>query len=322
MMNDSKNLISAIVLSIIVMLAWQYFVVVPQVQEQQKVASESKIVNNTVEISDIGEVVEGKVARSTFIDRKEALQNSGRVKIFTDKLQGSISLKGARFDDLTLRKYKLYNVDKSPNVSLLSPANTKSAYFGEFNWLAKDRQVKTPDVNSVWVADKDVLRVDSPISMSWDNGDGLKFFIDVTIDENYMFKLVRRVENYGYKSVTLMPYGIFSRTKDMSVQSFFILHEGALGVMDGILNEVRFDDLKDDKKVEYKNSRGWIGVTDKYWLTALVPDQENSFDANFTYFYKNGQDRFQIDYLGQDRDVNPGDEIVITNRFFAGEYFA
>lgn len=311
-MHNSKNLIFAIIFSTIILFAWQYFYVNPRLEQvkaqQEKAIAEAKLHEKAVI----------QATTETYVSREEALSAGGRIKIESPSLHGSISLKGARFDDLTLRKYKI-SVDKeSPEVVLLSPGNTQNLYFAEFGWVAGDESIKAPNSNTIWSSADKILTEKNPITLFWDNGQGLKFYITIAIDDNYMFTVKRKVENYGHSAASLMPYGILSRTADTKHESFAILHEGALGVFDGILNETRWKDLLENKTSEYKNTTGWLGFTDKYWLTAIIPDKGNSFDSKFTYFAKDNKDRFQADYIGQQYDVVPGSNIEVSSRMFAG----
>lgn len=323
-MHDNKNMILAITLSITILLLWQVFYVGPRVEEARKqqqvqqsqptkTQSASKATHSdTAAIEhDVTEVPE-------LLDRKEILREGGRIKINNGKLHGSISLKGARFDDLTLGEYKQHNTPDSEEVVLLSPGGSKAPYFAEFSWVSQTRDTPTPAADTVWYSEDTVLTPEKPVTLTWNNNAGLKFFLTISVDEHYMFTIERSVENYGPQSVSLRPYGIVNRARDLSKQSFYILHEGALGVFNQTLTETTYSDLKDKKKQKFKDSAGWLGMTDKYWLTALIPSQDSSFDTNFTYFHRNGQDRFQVDYLGQPQQVAPGEHIKLSSHFFAG----
>lgn len=320
---DTKNLVIALILSTAILFGWQYFYAEPKLKEAQKYQQAMKqkeaekaaiVANNT----SANTAAEENTPDVVLHDRKEIIKEAGRIKISNGKLHGSILLQGARFDDLTLAEYKLVDTPEGEEVVLLSPSGSKRVYFAEFGWVAGDNETIVPDSQTIWYSDDKTLTQEHPVTLSWDNNDGLKFFIDIALDENYMFQITRRVESYGSKSAAILPYGILNRTREHHDKNFYILHEGALGVLDGVLSEVRFDDLKKEKKQEFKNSRGWIGITDKYWLTALIPDKSNSFDVNYKYFYKNDQDRYQVDFLGNKQDIEPGKSLVTTDHFFAG----
>jgi YidC/Oxa1 family membrane protein insertase len=295
------------------MFLWQYFYVAPrleQVKKQQEIA-----LQNAVERKKSEEI---KINNEDIVSREDALAAGGRLKIEAPGLNGSISLKGARFDDLTLAKYKIAPTSDSPNVVLLSPINTKDLYFAEFGWVATDSSVKVPDSNSLWLSDVKTLSPAMPATLSWDNKQGLKFFITISIDENYMFNITNKVENYGERPISLLPYGLLSRTVDTSQKSYAILHEGAIGAFDGALSEIKWDTLKKEKKQELAGNNGWFGFTDKYWLTSIIPDKNSSIESHFTYFSRGTQDRFQADYMGQKLIIEPGAKIAVENHFFAG----
>ncbi len=162
------------------------------------------------------------------------------------------------------------------------------------------------------------IRPDQPVTLTWDNGENLRFSRTVAIDENYMFTITQRVENTGDEPVTLHPYGLISRWGTPPTLGFFILHEGPIGVLAGTLEEIDYDDLREDGPIELPSQGGWLGITDKYWLASLVPDQESELVANFRHYIAEGQDRYQVDYLRPAMTVPPGETIEVTDRLFAG----
>jgi YidC/Oxa1 family membrane protein insertase len=313
-MDNPKNLVFAIVSSILILFLWQYFYVTPRMEQvkKQQVLSINAANERQTTVSPIAP------AKETLVSREAALSENGRIIIDAPRVHGSISLKGARFDDLTLAKYKITTTKNSPEVMLLSPSNTKNLYFAEFGWVATDKSIPMPNSNTIWSSDSKTLSTEKPVTLFWDNDKGLKFYITIAIDKNYMFEVASKVENYGTNSASLLPYGILSRTADTNHQSFAILHEGGLGVFNGELKELRWSDLKDDKKNTFDSNNGWLGFTDKYWLTAIMPSAGNSFNSNFTHFMRNGQDRFQADYMGQQYDIAPGEQTTFSSLLFAG----
>jgi YidC/Oxa1 family membrane protein insertase len=322
-MQDTKNLIFAVVLSTLILFCWQYFYAGPKIAETQRIMAAqqaAKKAENLSVPSENSKAAEPTITNTTvFHDRSELLNPSERVKISTGKFHGSIALKGARFDDLTLAEYKETTSPDSKEVVLLSPTGSDDVYFAEFGWVAANHTSAMPTAQTVWKADSQVLTAEKPVTLSWDNGSGLKFFNVISVDENYMFTITRRVENYGKATESLLPYGVLNRAKAEEKHTYAILHEGPLGVLDGVLDEIRYKDLKKEQKREIKSSKGgWIGITDKYWLTAIIPDQKESFDANFNYFNTNSQNRYQADYLEQKYDIGPNEKAETTSHFFAG----
>jgi YidC/Oxa1 family membrane protein insertase len=317
-MQDTKNLILAIVLSTVTLFCWQYFYAGPKLAAVQK---QAEIVRQQQAAKQSGTADLVKANQETATapqDRAEAINKASRIKISTEKLHGSISLKGARFDDLTLAEYKETEEPDSKDVALLSPSGTENVYFAEFGWLGTDKNTIVPNAQTIWHSTDTTLEVGKPVTLSWDNNAGLKFITTINIDENYMFEITRKVENYGKSSESLLPYGTLNRSTPAAHKAFYILHEGPLGVFDGVLHEITYDNLKKDNKQETNSNKGWLGITDKYWLTAIIPDQKDAFTSNFNYFNINNQDRFQADYLGQKYDIDAGKTVETTSRLFAG----
>jgi len=311
-MSDSKNLLLAIGLSTLVLLIWQVFYTIPKVdvvKKQQAVIAQERAKKEA----------ELNPPKPESINREEAIKEGGRIRIKTASLHGSISLKGARIDDLTLANFHVEVDPKSPEVMLLSPSGTANVYFSEFGWLSTKNDVIVPNSDTIWYSDSTELTPTKPIILTWDNNNGLKFVINIAIDNNYMFEIKKTIINYGKTTASILPYGLVNRTKDISKsQNTYVLHEGMLGVFNNILAEERYKDLISDKKQTTPDVSGWLGITDKYWLTAIIPDQTSTFDANYTYYLSDNQSRYQSDYLGKKLDINPGQNITEKLHFFAG----
>ncbi|MGB0681728.1 MAG: membrane protein insertase YidC [Magnetovibrionaceae bacterium] len=251
--------------------------------------------------------------------RDALLAKTERVKINTDRLHGSFSLKGMRIDDLTLADYQETLDPSSPEIVLLQPQSPTSGYFAEFGWVGGAGQsISLPGAETQWTADRSVLTPDSPVTLTWDNGEGLTFNKTIAIDDRYMFTITQSVTNTGSETVTVFPYGLVSRTGTPEVSQFFILHEGPLGVFDGTLTEVDYSDLVDDGPQTQTSDTGWIGITDKYWLAALIPTQGQSVTNRFTHRTVGNVDRYQTDFLGLAQELAPGATVTAENLFFAG----
>ena len=347
MMADQKNLILAIVISVAILMLYQTFVEMPrrerQQAEQAKVAAQkekaptpppagapSKPAPATPSGEAAPEVpgaspqlgvdttgIVGAPGDTPEMRREAALKLTPRVAINSKRLRGSIALKGARFDDLFLKDYRETIKPDSPNVELLWPTGTEKPYYAEFGWLA-DRSVRTPNSASVWTADSDALAPGKPVTLRWDNGEGLLFERRIELDENYMFTVTQRVRNTGESSVQIAPYGLVSRTGKPDILGFYILHEGLVGVFNNTLTEVDYDDLVDEGPKRHTSTGGWLGITDKYWLAALIPDQKETMRASFNAGQRGETKKFQADYLLDRREVPPGGTIEVTNRLFAG----
>lgn len=320
-MSDQKNLIIAIVLCFLIIFGFQAFVEPPKTDPQTQTqttttgdSSESRA--PTVEGGSIPQIEQSPVAAAQ--NRAQSLKSGDRIKIATPNLHGSISLQGGRIDDLTLAGYHETIEPTSAEIALLSPASAPNPYYAEFGWVrAADNSIKVPSAKTLWTADKTELTPTSPVTLTWDNGEGVIFTRHIAIDEDYMFTITQRVSNQSGTDTTLFPYGLISRQGEPKTQGFFILHEGLIGVMNESLNEVDYDDLVDSEAVSDTTTGGWIGITDKFWLTALIPDQTSSFKGRFSHTQTG--DRYQADFLGiKGIPVAAGSNAETVSHFFAG----
>jgi YidC/Oxa1 family membrane protein insertase len=250
--------------------------------------------------------------------REEAIAKQPRVRINTPRLHGSVSLVGGRIDDVTLATYHETVDPKSPEVVLLWPTGTKDPYFAEFGWVAGTSGTKVPGPDTQWTASGGPLTPTQPLTLNWDNGAGLLFTRTITIDENYMFTVRDAVRNSGNAPVDLLPYSLISRTGTPKVGGYYILHEGLIGELGGSLREVKYSSIEPGKPNDYSSTGGWLGFTDKYWLTALVPPQDEAIKARFTHVVEGGVDRYQTDYLGSQITVPADGTAATSTRFFAG----
>jgi len=329
-MTDQRNLILAIVLSVAVLVGFQYFYEKPRADKMRaESAAQTEIQVAAPNPATKGAVPEvpgaaPAAARDMMRDRAELVAEQtaagGRVKIDTPALHGSINLKGARLDDLTLVEYRETVDPNSPEIVLLSPAGADGAYYAEGGWLSRDASVKVPGADTVWTAPKGaVLKPGSPVTLTWSNGAGLVFERIYAVDERFMFTVTQRVRNEGGAAVSLSPYSLASRTGTPHTLGYYILHEGPLGVFNGRLSEHKYDDLKGgvDPVVE-KTTGGWIGITDKYWLVSVIPDQAEPVTARFVGSERAGVPRYQVDFAGDFREVAPGASVDSVSRVFAG----
>jgi len=252
--------------------------------------------------------------------RSALLKQSPRITINTPRLHGSIALKGGRIDDLTFANYRETLDPKSAEITLLSPSGGQTGYFSDFGWVAAGGATTVPDANTVWQANRTSLTPSNPVTLTWNNGKGVVFKRTIAVDNDYMFTITQRVENAGGQAITLHPYGLVLRRGTPETTGFYILHEGLLGVFNGVLQEVDYDDLQEQKTIQNKTTGGWIGITDKYWLTALVPDQKKKFSTRFFYRKEQGTgaDLYQTDYLGPAQTLAPHGTVESVTRFFGG----
>jgi YidC/Oxa1 family membrane protein insertase len=250
--------------------------------------------------------------------RAQALAQTGpRITISSPRLHGSIALTGARFDDLTLAGYHVTTDPKSAEIALLNPPGTADAYYAAYGWVAP-AGVAVPTATTVWQADRPRLTPTQPVTLRWDNGQGLMFERQIALDADYMFTITQRVRNTGTDAVQMNAYALTSRTGTPATSGFYILHEGPLGVFEDTLKELSYDDMKDEPVIARQTVGGWLGITDKYWLTALIPDQSTQVNARFVYTGDAFVDRYQTDYLTPAVNVAPGQTVETTHRLFSG----
>ncbi len=338
MKDEQRNFLIAIALSMAIIIGWQMFFA-PQpkkpqgdqpaaTQTRQPAGEGGSRAATPGELPTAGQAATGAPVTSgggvAVVSREQALKASPRVAIDTPSLKGSINLKGGRIDDLVLKKYRETIEPDSPNIVLLKPEGLSDAYFVESGWAPPTGGgVKLPTPETVWKVERgDRLSVNSPVTLVWDNGEGLVFRRTYTVDEHYMFTVTQEVENRTGKPVTLFPYARVQRHGIPKLQGFFILHEGFIGVLADELQEYTYKDLQEDEDgfVQFDSRGGWLGITDKYWAATVMPaKQDLPLLGRFVRFVKNGRDVFQSDYLVKDGiAVADGGSAKVDMRIFAG----
>jgi YidC/Oxa1 family membrane protein insertase len=334
-MTDNKNTILAIVLSALVLLGWQYFFAAPQEKarqeqlqlqaQQQKqnvpVPGQAKPAQPSAQSPSQVPGHPGAPSSATPIDRAAALANSPRIPIATDTLQGSVALKGGRIDDLALVKFRETIDPKSPPIILLSPSGTGDPFYAEFGWTgAAGANVKLPTSETVW---KQVgsgrLSVGRPVTLTYDNGEGLEFRRTISVDDKYLFTVKDEVSNKGGSPVTLFPYALISRHGIPPTAGYYVLHEGLIGVLgESGLQEFTYKNIEDKKSVSFDVTNGWLGITDKYWAATLLPDTSARLKARFSTSMLGTVRTFQTDYLLDEQTIAPGATGSANARLFAG----
>jgi YidC/Oxa1 family membrane protein insertase len=326
-MDDNRNMMLAIGLSVAVLVGWQVFIGWPQLEKQREAQKlqPQQTQSQTAQPAQGGQAVPGGPqstpgAQPGTVTREQALAASPRVPIETPRIKGSIALKGARIDDVSLLDYHETVDPKSPNIVLLSPSGSHDPFYAEFGWVnGTSGQAKLPDADTLWsAASTTPLSPERPLVLSWDNGEGLRFKRTIAVDRVYMFTITDEVENTSANPVTIYGYGLASRHGLPPVQGYYILHEGPVGVLgDGKLYEPAYKDI--EKPMEPVTSQGgWLGITDKYWATTLVPDQEAKFGGRFSSSMVGTVRAYQADFLREATTVAAGAKASIQNRLFAG----
>ncbi len=251
-------------------------------------------------------------------DRARMLAQTPRVRIDTPGMHGSIALVGGRIDDVTLVRYRETLDPNSPEIVLLSPLGSADPYFAETGWVAAGGAVDVPGPATQWIADRDTLTVDQPVTLYWDNEQGLVFKRTFTVDENYMFTIRQSVENTRGDAPSLSPYALITRYGTPPTSGFFILYEGPLGVFNGTLEEVSYKEVQEKGVVTHQTTGGWIGITDKYWQAVLIPDQKQPVTARFVHQRADNTNQYQVDFVGPQQTLAPGASIETESRLFAG----
>ncbi len=309
--SDNRNLLLAVVLSALILGGFEMFYR-PQLIEQQR--DYAAAVRQQAQKA---EAEKQKPPKREILALDQALRKSARLPFENGRVKGSIALLGGRIDDVILTDYRETIDPQSPHIRLLMPENAAQAYYADFGWVG-EKGISVPGPDSLWQSPHKKLTTDTPVILQWDNGQGLLFEKIISIDADYMLHVEQRVVNNGAQVVSLTPYSLIARYQTPPTLGFFVLHEGLLGVFDGTLHETTYADLQEEKSVTAASSGGWLGITDKYWLAALVPDQADEIKARFAYTQSDGVDRYQADFTGKTQDIAPGATAVAATRFFAG----
>ena len=315
---ETRNLVAAISLSMAVLIGYQLLFVEPK----KDIAQNENIVKESNDSSNIPipQNLDNGIVASDTTETKSSNKPVPRISMISKEVSGSISLKGARIDDITLTQYKETLEPESELIKLLLKSNGDSPYFIEFGWSSPDG-IKVPNGKSLWKSSSNILSPDKKITLKWNNGENITFYQDISIDDSFMITVNQRVENNSNNSVTLYPYGLIRRAGEPKTIDFFVLHEGPLGVFDGTLSEKSYGDLTEAGKkginIKPNEAGGWIGLTDKYWLTALLPDQNEKYNFTYRKLNSNGG-QYQTDFLGKAVTIPSNSKGEFLSRTFAG----
>ena len=337
MTSEQKNLFLAIGLSLVVLLGWNYFYGAPKMDAARQAAqtasqqsTQSSLPQATTGAAPTANPgnpgfanVPGEVA-PVVRTREQALALSPRVTIDTPALTGSIALRGGRIDDVSLKNYRETIDPKSPLIVLLSPLGSENPYYAETGYVgAPGANLALPNANTIWTATTQKLTPATPVVLSWDNGQGLVFRRTISIDDRYMFAIKETVDNKGAQAASVFPYALISRHGKPKTDGYAVLHEGLLGIVgDSRIIELTYDGVEKETKATklVEGTSGWLGFTDKYWATAIVPAQDEPFKARFSANGPQGTNRiYQTDLLENIHTIAPGASAdVTTTRLFAG----
>ena len=252
----------------------------------------------------------------TFEDKEKVLLNSERITFNNGKISGSINLTGAVIDDLVLLKYRESLDINSNKISFLNPIGSKNSYYLDTGWASNDKNINLPNSDSLWSANRNSLNGTNSVTLSWTSDQNITFEKSISLDDNYLFNVEQKIINKSDLIFEAYPYGSSNRKGEPEMQEFFILHEGPISITDSVLKEYSYEDLRDDKKIKFSSEGGWIGITDKYWQTAIIPDQNEQITQTYSYEYN--QDSYQTNIVGTKISVERNSQISHNFKLFAG----
>ena len=325
---ENRNLIMAVALSMIVLLGWQILVIQPEMKreaaEQERIAAE--MAKSDVGAGTTGQPTAAAAAGTPTVGSSvvapKTIDTAKRILIDAPLVRGSFSVRGARLDDVILTAYKESLAKDSENIHFLQKTSSEMPFFAEFGWSSSDADQQMPNAESLWSADRDVLSPSTPVTLTWENGQGLTFSRQISINYDYLFTFEDTVTSTLESDITLYPYGLVRRHGTPATTGMYILHEGPLGVFDETLAEEDYADLRDAGisgiTVTPETAGGWAGITDKYWLAALLPTQSKGYDFGFQSLAGDG-DRYQVDFIDPNGMLLTNGGIVTSeSRLFAG----
>lgn len=302
-MENNKNLVLAVIFSVVIMVAWQYFYEAPKqksYREKQHYLTQVKEQENK------------KRSSLLFQDTtKEQNATEKLILVKNKRISGKISTKGLKFKELELLDYAK-SLENKEAFSLLN-----SDYFVAFGFIGDSSKDTFPTIDTIWEADSEIISNEKPVTFTWDNGKGLIFAIRISLDENYMFYIEHSIENSSKSFVDFKAYGLLNRGLK-ALPSMSVAHEGVVSVFDGKLKEIKYSDLESKKDTSQNIGKGWLGFTDKYWVTAMIPGHIGGFSANFFGYKKDNINKFQVDFLDNKISVAPGNKGTTSTLFYAG----
>ena len=319
-MNEQKNLYLAIGISIAIIIFFQILLPGQPIQPSSEKSDEILEPATSIDKKNNQNVKEIKT-------REEIINESKRVSFKNTSIEGSINLKGGILDDLILSKYKTSLESSSNNIQLLLPDGTSNPYYIETGWKElKDSNIDLPNLDTVWETNSPTLSSSSPVTLTWTNKQNITFKINYSIDDEYMFSITQEIINNSNNRIEVFPYRLIKRINTPETINFFILHEGLISLINDELLEKNYDDLADDCTsslqtnktfCDNKSKGGWLGFTDKYWMSVLIPDADQSINVNYRHS-NNGRDNYRAGYVGQIYDIMPNSSLKYDGKLFVG----
>ena len=306
-MENQKNLFLAIAISMAIIFGFQFLM--PPEAPVEKPTTNTNV--------DTGvDLISNSAPTINFENKEKVLLNSERVTFDNGKIAGSINLTGAIIDDLVLLDYREFLDINSAKISFLNPVGSEDTYYLDTGWASNDKNINFPNSDSIWSANRNSLNGTNSVTLSWTSDQNITFEKSISLDENYLFNVEQKIINQSGLMFEAYPYGSSNRKGEPEMQKFFILHEGPISITDSVLKEYSYEDLRDDQKIKFSSEGGWIGITDKYWQTAIIPLQNEKITQ--TYSYEFGQDTYQTNIVGTKISVASNSQISHNFKLFAG----
>lgn len=318
-MGESKNFILFAILSLGILVGYQALYLGPKEEARQRFEQQQELMADTIQPRETPSAE--PAPPSDDIAPAATYEDAGSVTIDTPELSGSISLRGARLDDLLLKNHRVAQAPSSPNIRLLIPTEELNSYYVRYGWFARGKDASfVPNDATVWAASNPTLTPDSPVTLSWTNSENVTFNLIISVDEHFMFDIEQSVENNSGVQIETASYGAIDREGNPSTDGLYILHEGPIGVFDGKLEEIDYDDLQEDGDFETSTSvGGWMGITDKFWMTTLIPDQQTPLNrARMIRRVQNNTVNHHIEYALNWQTVPAAGTASTNGRLYAG----
>ena len=279
---ENRNVIIAVILSTAILIGWSMYFENPDEAQRKRLEIQGKTETQTnIQKPETPQTTKANPTKA--ISRGEALKEGDRVSIENSNLAGSISLRGAIIDDIVLKNYRETLDKNSKPIVVLSPKKSDEGYFVESGWASTKSDIKVPDNNSIWqIRDGKKLTPTSPVTLEWNNREGIIFSKKIEVDNKYLFKITETIRNEKNKTVELFHYSQITKNTKPTTENFYILHEGLIGVVDKNLKEETYSTIEKEKRT-YAGKSGWFGITDKYWMSAIIPESGKSFKGEYSF---------------------------------------
>ena len=315
-MDNQKNLLIAVVLSVVILVGFDFFFK-PEKKQFQESSVEQTQMNQRVDSGEDDNLPSiNSQIESTKVNKEDKLLEE-RITFNSKRLSGTINLIGATMDDLSLKDY-FKTINKENKIKILNPVSSASPYFLRIGWASPDKSIKLPNKDSKWKSLKKSYSENEKIELEWNNGEGLTFFRTIEFDEDFLISVVDKVQNKSPKIIKLTNFSYLRRLNYRPANKFFILHEGPLGVFNDTLKEVSYDEIEENNEIIETTKNGWIGYTDHYWQVTIFPETNETFKARFKNL-KNRNNSVQIDFINENiKTLRSGESLKTKSYIFAG----